>query len=239
MTASFLGRAFSASVSLRLGFVPRGACCASIVAQLWEPAARLGTGAVGQCRKALALLTYPMGVSSCGPEGLISNEEVVSTSASQALSLLYSDVHKRAGMDGSPVPLARIPEPMLGDGEGDTHAYTCTTREWMVTGTPRTNLGLCLACARRRQHKETILSSLAMCWRSSNNLKNSAMSGKMQSKAQGCLCFLPHALWHGQAELVLGTKHLQPLTKSGRCLPASDYLLHLGICRDAKCFPDT
>lgn len=29
------------------------------------------------------LLTYPMGGSSCGPEGLISNEEVVSTSASR------------------------------------------------------------------------------------------------------------------------------------------------------------
>lgn len=57
LIASFLGRAFSALVSLRLGFVPRGACCASIVGQLWEPAAQLGTGAVGQCRKAPALLT--------------------------------------------------------------------------------------------------------------------------------------------------------------------------------------
>lgn len=83
LTVSFLGRAFSASVSLRLGFVPRGACCASIVAQLWEPAAWLSTGAAGQCRKAPVLLTYPMGGSSCSPEGLISNEEIVSTSASR------------------------------------------------------------------------------------------------------------------------------------------------------------
>lgn len=83
LTVSFLGRAFSASISLRLGFVPRGACCASIVAQLWEPAAWLSTGAAGQCRKAPVLLTYPMGGSSCSPEGPISNEEIVSTSASR------------------------------------------------------------------------------------------------------------------------------------------------------------
>lgn len=82
LTVSFLGRAFSASLSLRLGFVPRGACCVSIVEQLWEPTAQLSTGALGQCQKALVLLTHPMGSYSCGPEGPISNEKVVSTSAS-------------------------------------------------------------------------------------------------------------------------------------------------------------
>lgn len=133
------------------------------------------------------------------------------------------------------MPLASTPEPVHEDGEGETHTYTCTTGQWTL----RTNLGLCPGCSRRRQHKETILSAPAQHWGSSSNVKNSVMGGEMQRKAQGCPRFLSHTLWHGQAELVLDTKHLQPTTKSGRYLPVSNYLLHLGICGDAKCFPET
>lgn len=95
-------------------------------------------------------------------------------------------------------PLASIPEPMHGSGEGETHRYTGTAGKRRVTGTPCTNLHLCLGCGRRSQYKETILASPALCWGSSNNLKNSVTSGKMQRKAQGCLCFFPCTLWHGE-----------------------------------------
>lgn len=67
-----------------------------------------------------------------------------------------------------------------------------------------TNMGLCLAFARRRQQNEIMSSFLALPghWVGSNNLKNSAMNGDIQREAQGSLCFLPsmHLLaWPGRA----------------------------------------
>lgn len=124
---SFLGRAFSAPVSLRLGFVPRGACCASIVAQLWEPAARHGTGAGGTMPKATGAPELPRGRLLPCSRGTGLERGGCAGICCPALSPLRSDVHKKAGMDGSPVPLASTPEPM----EGGTHTYIHRNQQGM------------------------------------------------------------------------------------------------------------
>lgn len=147
LTVSFLGRAFSAPVSLRLGFVPRGACCASIVAQLWEPAARHGTGAGGQCPKPPALPSCPGGGSSRAPEGPVSNEEAAPASAARRFLLCARMSTKEQVWMEALRPWQAPLSPWRG---GHTRAYTETSREWAATGTAGTKLGWCLGCARRR-----------------------------------------------------------------------------------------
>lgn len=128
-------------------------------------------GGGGQCLKAAA-----MGGSCRAPEGLRSLTRSLCRHLlpGAASSVLECAQKSRDGWE----PRAL--------GEGDTH--TGASREWAVTATPGSE---CLGCARRRQHKEIIFLSLALCWGSSNALKKSVACGKMQRKAQDYLHSLP------------------------------------------------
>lgn len=115
LTVSFFRKSFLSLVSLRLGFVPRGARCVSFVSAAVGTRGTVRAGSFRTMLKGTGAPGRPDASRGTAPQ------RGAADICLPALSLLYSDVCRKAGMHGSPVPLASSPRPEQGDGEGEMH----------------------------------------------------------------------------------------------------------------------